>query len=86
MSSLTLGSPGIGDAGYGNAAYISGLVMMDFMMRQWKRGLVCCCRWDRPFSLLSLLSLGNYCRSDWCITMLVPSDSIFIPCAFLVSS
>ena len=33
MSSLTLGSHGIGDTGSGNVAYISGLVMMDVMMR-----------------------------------------------------
>ena len=32
MSSRTSGLPGIGDTGYGNAAYISGLVMMDVMM------------------------------------------------------
>ena len=33
MSSLTSGSHGIGDTGSGNVAYISGLVMMDVMMR-----------------------------------------------------
>ena len=57
MSSLTSGLLGIGNTGSGNAAYISGLVMMDFMMSWWKGRSVRCRRWDRPFSLSSLLTL-----------------------------
>ena len=49
MSSQTSDLPGIEDTGYGNAAYISGLVIMYFMMSRWKGGLVRCRRWDRPF-------------------------------------
>ena len=85
MSFQTSGLPDIGATGSGNSAYISGLVMMDVMMRRRKRVSVRCGRWDRPFSLPSLLSLCNSCRADWCVTPLVPSDSLF-PCAFLVSS
>ena len=84
MSSRTLGSPGIGDTGSVNAAYVSGLVMMDVMMSRWKGGSVCCRRWGRLF-YLSLLLLGNSCRADCHVTTLVPSDSIFISCVFLVS-
>ena len=84
MSSRTSGSPGIGDTGSVNAAYISGLVMMDVMMIRWKVGSVRCRLWDRPFSL-SLLFLGNSCQADWRVTTLVPYDSLFIPFAFLVS-
>ena len=84
MSSQTSGSLGIGDTGSGNAAYILGLVMIDVMMSRWKGGLVRCRRWDRPF-YLSLLFLGNSCRADWRVKTLVPSDSLFIPCVFLVS-
>ena len=76
MSSLTSVSPGIRDTGSGNAAYISGLVMMDVMMSFWKGRLVRCSRWDRPFNLSSLL-LGNLCRADWSVTTLVPFDYIF---------
>ena len=85
MSSQTSGSPGIGDTGPGNSAYISGLAMMDVMMSWRKGGSVRCCRWDRPF-YLSLLLLGNSCRDDWPVTTLVLSDSLFISCVFLVSS
>ena len=76
MSSLTSGFPGIGNTGPGDAAYISGLVMMDVMLSWWKGRSGRCCRWDRPFYLLSLL-LGNSCRSDWRVTTLVPFDSLF---------
>ena len=55
MSSRTSGSSGIGDTSSGNAAHISGLVMMDVMMSRRKRGSVRWSRWYRPFSLLSLL-------------------------------
>ena len=85
MSSLTLGSPGIRNTGSGNTAYISGLVMMDVMMSCWKERSVCCRRWDHQFYLSSLL-LGNSCWADWRVTALVPSDSIFISCVFLVFS
>ena len=30
--------------------------------------------------------LGTSCRADCYVTTLVPTESIFIPCAFLVSS
>ena len=76
MSSLTLGSPGIGDTGSGNSAYISGLVMMDVMMSCCKGRLVRCCRWDRPF-YLSYLLLGDSCRADWHVRTLVPFSSLF---------
>ena len=85
MSSRTSGLPGTGDTGSGNSAYISSLVIMDVIMSWWKVGSVCCRRWDRPFSL-SLLFLGNSCWGDWRFMTLLPSDSLFIPCAFLVSS
>ena len=84
MSSRTAGSPGIGNTGSGNAAYISGLVLMDVMMSRWKRGSVHCRRWDRPFYLSSLL-LGNSCRSDCRVTTLVLLDYLFLSCVFLVS-
>ena len=84
MSSRTSGLPGIGDTGSGNSAYISGLVMMDFMMSRRRWISVRCCFWDRPF-YLSLLLLGNLCRADWRITTMVLSDSLFISCVFLVS-
>ena len=76
MSSLTSGFPGIGDTGSGNAAYISGLVMMDAMMSFWKGRLVRCRRWDCPFYLSSLL-LGNSYRAYWRVTTLVPFDYLF---------
>ena len=76
MSSLTSGSPGIGDTGSGNAAYISGLVMIDVMMSWWKVRSVCFCCWDCTLYLSSLL-LRNSCRSDWRITTMVAFDSIF---------
>ena len=85
MSSLTSGFPGIGDTGSGNAAYISGLVMMDVMMSFWKGRSVRCRRWDRPIYLSSLL-LGTSCRADWRVTTMVPFDSLFFSCVFLVSS
>ena len=85
MSPRTSVLPGIGDIGSANAAYISGLIMMDVMMSWWKGVSVRCCRWDRPF-YLSLLLLGNSCRDDWRVTTLVLSDSLFISCVFLVSS
>ena len=85
MSSLTSVSPGISDTGSGNAAYISGLVMMDVMMSLWKVRSVRCLRWDPPFYHLLLL-LGNSCWDDWRVTTLVLSDSLFISCVFLVSS
>ena len=84
MSSQTSDLPGIEDTGYGNAAYISGLVIMYFMMSRWKGGLVRCRCWDHPFYVLSLL-LGNLCWSDCRITTLVALDSIFISCVFIVS-
>ena len=49
-------------------------------------GYVRCRCWDRPFSLSSLLSLSTLCWADYCVTMLVPPESIFILCTFLVSS
>ena len=76
MSSLTSGSPGIGDTGSENAAYISVLVMMDVMMSWCKGRLVCCCRWDRPFYLSSLL-LGDSRRADWHATTSVLFSSFF---------
>ena len=39
MSCLTSVLPGIRDTGSGNSAYISGLVMMDVMMRFFKLDL-----------------------------------------------
>ena len=77
MSYLTSVSPGISNAGSGNAAYISGLVMMDVMMSWWKGRSVRCRRWDRPFYLFLLL-FGNSYRSDWRITTLVPFDYLFL--------
>ena len=85
MSSWTSGLPGIGDTGSGNAAYISGLVMMDVMMSWWKGRLVRFHRWDRPFYLSSLI-LGTSCRADLRVTTLVPFDSLSISCVFFVSS
>ena len=71
MSSRTSGLPGIGDTGSGDAAYISGLVMMDVIMRRWKGESVSCRRWDRPFFISSLLSLGTLCRTNWRVMTLV---------------
>ena len=87
MSSLTSGSPGIRDTGSGNAAYISGLVMMDVMM-SWRKGiLVRCCLWDRPFYISSLL-LGTSCRAYWRVTTLVLFDYLFnllcLSCLFVM--
>ena len=78
MSSRTSGSPGIGDTGSGDAAYISGLVMMDVIMRRWKGGSVRCRRWDRPFFILPLLSLGTSCRTNWRVMTLVSSFFKFL--------
>ena len=64
MSSLTSVSPGIGDTGSRNSAYISGLVIMDVIMSCWKGRLVRCILWDRLFYLLSLL-LGDPRQADW---------------------
>ena len=86
MSSLTSGSPGIGDTGSGNAAYFSGLVMMDVMMSFWKGRSVRCILWDSLF-YLSYLLLGDLCRADWHVTMLVPFSSLFyllcLSCLFM---
>ena len=86
MSSLTSGSTGIGDTGSGNAPYISGLVMMDVMMRFCKVRSVRCCLWDRPFYISSLL-LVDLCRADWRVTTLVPFSYLFyllcISCLFV---
>ena len=84
MSSLTLGFPGIGDTGSGNAAYISGLVMMDVMVSFCKGISVRCRRWVRLFYLLSLL-LGDSRRADWRVTMLVPFCSLFLSLVYFLS-
>ena len=76
MSSLTSGLPGIGDNDSGNAAYISGLVMMNVMKSFCKVGSVCCRRWDHLFYILSLF-LGDSRRADWRVTMLAPFYSLF---------
>ena len=75
MSSLTLGSPGIRDTGSVNAAYISGLVMMDVMMICWKGRSVRCICWDSLFCLSSLL-LGDSRRDDWRVTTMIPFSSL----------
>ena len=85
MSSLTSGSTGIGDTGSRNSTYISGLVMMDFMMRFLKGISLRCRRWGRLF-YLSLFLLGDSRRADWRVTTLVPFSSLFIFCVFLFSS
>ena len=46
-------------------------------------GSMCCRHWDHPFSLPSLLTLGTSCRSDSCITTLVPTGSILLFMPFL---
>ena len=56
MIFLTKGFPGIGDTGSGNAAYISGLVIMDVMMSCWKGRSVRCILWDRLFYLSSFFT------------------------------
>ena len=76
MSSLTSGLPGIGDTGSRNAAYISGLIMMDVMLSCCKGRSVRCRRWDRLFYLSSLL-LGDSRRADWRVTTLVLFSSLF---------
>ena len=76
MSSLTSGLPSIRDTGSGNAAYISGLVIMDVMMSCWKVRSVRCIHWDHLFYLSSLL-LGDSRRADWRVTTLVPFCSLF---------
>ena len=83
MSSITSGAPGIGNTGSGNAAYISGSVMMDVMMSCWKGISVCCCRWDRPFYPSSLLTLCTLCRSDCCVMTMVPTGYILLFMPFL---
>ena len=86
MSYLTSSSPGIGDTVSRNAAYISGLVMMDVMMSCWQGRLLRCRRWDRLFYPSSLL-LGDSRRADWLVTTLLPFPSLFyllcISCLFV---
>ena len=76
MSSLTSGLTGIGDTGSRNAAYISGLIMMDVMLSCCKGRSVRCRLWDRLFYLLYLL-LGDSCRADWSVAALVLFFSLF---------
>ena len=76
MSCVTSSLPVIGDTGSVNAAYISGLVMMDVTMSCCKGRSVHCRRWDLPF-YVSYLFLGDSCRADWHVTTLVPFSSLF---------
>ena len=87
MSYLTSGLPVIRDTGSRNAAYISGLVLIDVTMSCWKGRLVRFRHWDRLFYLSSLL-LHDSRQADWRVKTLVPFSSLFyllcISCLFVM--